>query len=169
MSTLSMLTRWNAEYPVRHFFLVLGINPLPYFVCMESRMARIALVPIRSWLLELPRQEHPSAWRFSDINSSVTVVTCELHGVQAMPYNSYSPNWWSSLGLRVRLLLLAGVLDSFELILHLVDKWSVVAERSSLPDSSSGVSNRMWVRIPAVTLVSLSMTLNHNCFSPPRG
>ena len=28
----------------------------------------------------------------------------------------------------------------------------VVAERSSLPDSSSGVSSRMWVRIPAVTL-----------------
>ena len=27
----------------------------------------------------------------------------------------------------------------------------------------------MWVRIPAVTLVSLSKTLNHNCFSPPRG
>ena len=48
-------------------------------------------------------------------------------------------------------------------------KWGVVAERSSLPDSSSGVSSRMWVRIPAVTLVSLSKTLNHNCFSPPRG
>ena len=47
--------------------------------------------------------------------------------------------------------------------------WSVVAERSSLPYSSSGVSSRMWVRIPAVTLVSLSKTLNHNCFSPPRG
>ena len=47
--------------------------------------------------------------------------------------------------------------------------WSVVAERSSLPDSSSGVSSRMWVWIPAVTLVSLSKTLNHNCFSPPRG
>ena len=47
--------------------------------------------------------------------------------------------------------------------------WSVVAERSSLPDSSSGVSSRMWVRIPAVTLVSMSKTLNHNCFSPPRG
>ena len=47
--------------------------------------------------------------------------------------------------------------------------WSVVAERSSLPDSSSGVSSRMWVRIPAVTLVSLSKTLNHNCFSSPRG
>ena len=45
----------------------------------------------------------------------------------------------------------------------------VVAERCSLPDSSSGVSSRMWVRIPAVTLVSLSKTLNHNCFSPPRG
>ena len=50
----------------------------------------------------------------------------------------------------------------------LVTSWSVVAERSSLPDSSSGVSSRMWVRIPAVTLVSLSKTLNHNCFSPPR-
>ena len=48
-------------------------------------------------------------------------------------------------------------------------QWSVVAERSSLPDSSSGVSSRMWVRIPAVTLVSLSKTLNHNCFSPPKG
>ena len=45
----------------------------------------------------------------------------------------------------------------------------IVAERSSLPDSSSGVSSRIWVRIPAVTLVSLSKTLNHNCFSPPRG
>ena len=33
--------------------------------------------------------------------------------------------------------------------------WSVVAERSSLPDLSSGVSSGMWVRIPAVTLVSL--------------
>ena len=42
--------------------------------------------------------------------------------------------------------------------------WGVVAERSSLPDSSSGVSSRMWVRIAAVTLVSLSKTLNHNCF-----
>ena len=40
----------------------------------------------------------------------------------------------------------------------------VVAERSSLPDSSSGVSSRMWVRIPVVTIVSLSKTLNHNCF-----
>ena len=43
-------------------------------------------------------------------------------------------------------------------------KWGVVAERSSLPDSSSGVSSRMWVRILVVTLVSLSKTLNHNCF-----
>ena len=44
--------------------------------------------------------------------------------------------------------------------------WSVVAERSSALDSSSGVV-RMWVRIPAgsvATLVSLSRTLNHNCF-----
>ena len=43
---------------------------------------------------------------------------------------------------------------------------SVVAERSSALDSSSGVV-RMWVRIPAWTvaaLVSLSKTLNHNCF-----
>ena len=45
----------------------------------------------------------------------------------------------------------------------------VMADRSCLPDSSSGVSSRMWVRIPAMTLVSLSKTLNHNCFSPPRG
>ena len=44
--------------------------------------------------------------------------------------------------------------------------WSVVAERSSALDSSSGVA-RMWVRIPAwpvAALVSLSKTLNHNCF-----
>ena len=45
-------------------------------------------------------------------------------------------------------------------------KWSVVAERSSALDSSSGVV-RMWVLIPAwlvAALVSLSKTLNHNCF-----
>ena len=44
--------------------------------------------------------------------------------------------------------------------------WSVVAERSSALDSSSGAV-RMWVRIPAwpvAALVSLSKTLNHNCF-----
>ena len=44
--------------------------------------------------------------------------------------------------------------------------WSVVAKRSSALDSSSGVV-RMWVRIPAwpvAALVSLSKTLNHNCF-----
>ena len=44
--------------------------------------------------------------------------------------------------------------------------WSVVAERSSALDSSSGVV-RMWVRIPTwpvATLVSLSKTLNHHCF-----
>ena len=44
--------------------------------------------------------------------------------------------------------------------------WNVVAERSSALDSSSGVA-RMWVRIPAwlvTALVSLSKTLNHNCF-----
>ena len=43
---------------------------------------------------------------------------------------------------------------------------SVVAERSRALDSSSGVV-RMWVRIPAwpvAALVSLSKTLNHNCF-----
>ena len=43
---------------------------------------------------------------------------------------------------------------------------SGVAERSSALDSSSGVV-RMWVRIPAwpvAALVSLSKTLNHNCF-----
>ena len=61
------------------------------------------------------------------------------------------------------------LLDSYFSIDLTLISWSVVAERSSLPDSSSGVSNRMWVRIPAVTLVSLSKTLNHNCFSPPRG
>ena len=43
---------------------------------------------------------------------------------------------------------------------------SVVAKRSNALDSSSGVV-RMWVRIPAwpvAALVSLSKTLNHNCF-----
>ena len=41
-----------------------------------------------------------------------------------------------------------------------------MAERSSALDSSSGVV-RMWFRIPAwlvEALVSLSKTLNHNCF-----
>ena len=41
-----------------------------------------------------------------------------------------------------------------------------MAERSSALDSSSGVA-RMWVRTPAwpvAALVSLSKTLNHNCF-----
>ena len=49
-------------------------------------------------------------------------------------------------------------------VLHL--QWSAVAKRSSTLDSSSGVV-RMWVRIPAwrvAALVSLSKTLNHNCF-----
>ena len=61
--------------------------------------------------------------------------------------------------------LITGIMSSISTSETLI----VVAERSSLPDSSSGVSSRMWVRIPAVTLVSLSKTLNHNCFSPPRG
>ena len=45
--------------------------------------------------------------------------------------------------------------------------WSVVVERSSALDSSSDVV-RMWVRIlawPVAVLVSLSKTLNHNCFA----
>ena len=44
--------------------------------------------------------------------------------------------------------------------------WSVVAEQCSALDSSSDVV-RMWVRIPAwpvAALVSLSKTLNHDCF-----
>ena len=44
---------------------------------------------------------------------------------------------------------------------------SVVAERSTALDSSSGVA-RMWVRIPAwlvAAFVSLSKTLIHNCFA----
>ena len=43
---------------------------------------------------------------------------------------------------------------------------SDVAERSGASDSSSGIV-RMWVQIPAwpvAALVSLSKTLNHNCF-----
>ena len=47
-----------------------------------------------------------------------------------------------------------------------VHSWSGVAERSSALDSSSGVV-RMWVRIqawPVAALVSLSKTLNQNCF-----
>ena len=49
---------------------------------------------------------------------------------------------------------------------QLFQPWSVVAERSRALDSSSGVV-RTWVRIPAwpvAALVSLSKTLNHNCF-----
>ena len=52
------------------------------------------------------------------------------------------------------------------MILFLENWRCVVAERSSALDSSSGVI-RMWVRIPAwpvTALVSLSKTLNHNCF-----
>ena len=44
--------------------------------------------------------------------------------------------------------------------------WSVVAKRSSALDWISGVV-RTWVRIPAwpvASLLSLSKTLNHNCF-----
>ena len=49
--------------------------------------------------------------------------------------------------------------------------WSVMAERFSASDlCSDGWVVGMWVRIPAATvvLVSLSKTLYHNCFSPPR-
>ena len=52
-------------------------------------------------------------------------------------------------------------LSSFSVIV-----WSVMAEQSSALDSSSGVV-RMWVQIPAwpvAAFVSLSKTLNHNCF-----
>ena len=33
---------------------------------------------------------------------------------------------------------------------------------------SDGRVVRMWVRIPTMVLMSLSKTLYHNCFSPPR-
>ena len=82
----------------------------------------------------------------------ITPIICQLH--------------WLPVSYRINFKIL---LLTFKVLHGLSPKWSVVAERSSLPDSSSGVSNRMWVRIPAVTLVSLSKTLNHNCFSPPRG
>ena len=41
---------------------------------------------------------------------------------------------------------------------------------SALDLSTDGWVVRMWVRIPTATVVlmSLSKTLNHNCFSPPR-
>ena len=63
------------------------------------------------------------------------------------------------------------LLISYDVVLkeeyhHDQSRLSVVAERSSALDSSSGVV-RMWVRIPAwpvAALVSLSKTLNHNCF-----
>ena len=61
------------------------------------------------------------------------------------------------------ILLCMGNLVWFQLAAY---AWSVVAERSSALDSSSGVV-RMWVRIPAwpvAALVSLSKTLNHDCF-----
>ena len=48
---------------------------------------------------------------------------------------------------------------------------SSMVERFSASDScSDGRLVRMWVRIPTATvvLVSLSKTLDHNCFSPPR-
>ena len=52
-----------------------------------------------------------------------------------------------------------------------VPKWSAMVERFSASDlCSDGWVVRMWVRIPTATvvLVSLSKTLYHNCFSPPR-
>ncbi len=46
----------------------------------------------------------------------------------------------------------------------------VVTECFSASDSSSGgVVIRVWVQIPAMTLVSLSNTLNCNCFFKPKG
>ena len=65
---------------------------------------------------------------------------------------------------RFRFLMLSTRLVDNRHIFGWLSRWGVVAERSSLLDSSSGVSSRMWVRIPVVTLVSLSKTLNHNCF-----
>ena len=88
------------------------------------------------------RLEHPSGWICARYKSSVLLLL---------------------------LLLLDQIINLWNYDVVHKKMRSVVAERSSLPDSSSGVSNRMWVRIPAVTLVSLSKTLNHNCFSPPRG
>ena len=58
------------------------------------------------------------------------------------------------------------LVKSFVHILEHSNESSVVAERSRALDSSSSVV-RMWVRIPAwpvAALVSLSTTLNHNCF-----
>ena len=51
------------------------------------------------------------------------------------------------------------------------NSWSAMVERFSALDlCSDGRVVRMWVRILAATvvLVSLSKTLYHNCFSPPR-
>ena len=64
------------------------------------------------------------------------------------------------------LIIITLTIVSFYICFPLPQVWSVVAERSSALDSSSGVA-RMWVRIPAwpvAMLVSLSKTLNHNCF-----
>ncbi len=49
-------------------------------------------------------------------------------------------------------------------------EWLVVAKWFSELDSSSGGRViRVWVRIPVMTLVSLSKPLYYNCFSSPRG
>ena len=38
------------------------------------------------------------------------------------------------------------------------------------PNSSYGILfSRVWVRVPVMTLMSLSKTRNYNCFSPPTG
>ena len=45
-----------------------------------------------------------------------------------------------------------------------------MVERIRAQNSSPGVSvSRVWVRVPVVTLVSLSKTLHYSCFSPPGG
>ena len=81
-----------------------------------------------------------------------TVVDCS-----SLQIYRYSPlSWHRSLCLQLK------QADNHSLI----SASSVVAERCSALDSSSGVV-RMWVRIPAwpvAALVSLSKILNHNCF-----
>ena len=129
-------------------------------------------------------------WGTKTIDSSGTWTWDLLNTGPLLNYSYPAPYWWSLYFISLlwehglfehfvneqtednRSVKMVKIKDSEHCISHLCGyrvKWSVVAERSSLPDSSSGVSSRMWVRIPAVTLVSLSKTLNHNCFSPPRG
>ena len=81
-------------------------------------------------------------------------VSCKvMHSIYCTDYSKFLYTWY------IHML-------EYSVFLGYQISWNVVAERSSALDSSSGVV-RMWVRTPAwpvAAVVSLSKTLNRNCF-----